>query len=30
VEERLLTLYLRLNGYFVSGFIVHSPVPGQT
>jgi hypothetical protein len=29
IQERLLSLYLRLNGYFVSGFIVHSSVPGQ-
>lgn len=29
VQERLVTLYLRLNGYFVSGFIVHSPIPGK-
>lgn len=29
VQEWLLSLYLRLNGYFVSGFIVHSPVLGQ-
>lgn len=26
VQEALVTLYLRLNGYFTSGFIVHSPV----
>jgi hypothetical protein len=29
VQEALVTLYLRLNGYFTSGFIVHSPVPGR-
>lgn len=29
VQEELLSLYLRLNGYFVTGFIVHSPVHGQ-
>ena len=29
VQESLATLYLRLNGYFTSGFIVHSPVPGR-
>jgi hypothetical protein len=27
-QEALVTLYLRLNGYFTSGFIVHSPVFG--
>jgi hypothetical protein len=27
VQEQLSTLYLRLNGFFVSGFIVHAP-PG--
>jgi hypothetical protein len=26
VQESLVTLYLRLNGYLTSGFIVHSPV----
>ncbi len=25
IQETLVSLYLRLNGYFVSGFIVHSP-----
>jgi hypothetical protein len=25
LQETLVSLYLRLNGYFVSGFIVHSP-----
>jgi len=29
VQEALVTLYLRLNGYFTSGFIVHSPIPGR-
>jgi hypothetical protein len=29
VQERLLSLYLRLNGFFVTGFIVHSPIEGQ-
>jgi hypothetical protein len=29
IQEALITLYLRLNGYFTSGFIVHSPVIGQ-
>jgi hypothetical protein len=29
VQEVLVTLYLRLNGYFTSGFIVHSPVVGK-
>jgi hypothetical protein len=29
IQEALLLLYLRLNGYFVSSFIVHSPEPGQ-
>jgi hypothetical protein len=28
-QEALVTLYLRLNGYFTSGFIVHSPVHGK-
>lgn len=28
-QEELLSLYLRLNGFFVTGFIVHSPVHGQ-
>jgi len=27
-QENLLALYLRLNGFFLSGFIVHSDVPG--
>jgi hypothetical protein len=29
VQESLVTLYLRLNGYFTSGFIVHSPIHGR-
>lgn len=29
LQEALVTLYLRLNGYFTSGFIVHSPIPGR-
>jgi len=29
VQELLVTLYLRLNGYFTSGFIVHSPKKGR-
>jgi hypothetical protein len=29
VQENLLNLYLRLNGYFVSGVIVHSPIIGK-
>jgi len=29
VQEALLHLYLRLNGYFVTGFIVHSSVYGR-
>lgn len=29
VQEALLQLYLRLNGYFITGFIVHSPVHGR-
>lgn len=29
LQEHLLHLYLRLNGYFVTGFIVHSPEPGR-
>lgn len=29
VQESLLLLYLRLNGYFVSSFIVHSPNWGK-
>ncbi len=30
VEEALVTLYLRLNGYFTSGFIVHSELQIRT
>jgi hypothetical protein len=29
IQEALVTLYLRLNGYFTSGFIVHSPQHGK-
>ncbi len=29
LQENLLSLYLRLNGFFVSGFIVHSSEPGK-
>ncbi len=29
IQENLLTLYLRLNGYFTSGHIVHSPEKGK-
>jgi len=29
IQEAVLLLYLRLNGYFVSSFIVHSPEPGK-
>jgi hypothetical protein len=29
VQEAVVTLYLRLNGYFTSGFIVHSDAPGE-
>ncbi len=29
LQENLLNLYLRLNGYFVTGFIVHSPEYGR-
>jgi hypothetical protein len=29
LQEELLGLYLRLNGFFVTGFIVHSAVPGR-
>lgn len=30
MQEALVTLYLRLNGYFTSGFIVHSPILGRS
>lgn len=30
IDEALVALYLRLNGYFTSGFIVHSPILGQS
>ena len=29
IQVALLNLYLRLNGYFVTGFIVHSPELGR-
>lgn len=29
IQENLLSLYLRLNGYFTTGFIVHSPIHGR-
>lgn len=29
VQENLLNLYLRLNGFFITGFIVHSPELGK-
>jgi hypothetical protein len=29
LQENLLSLYLRLNGYFVTGFIAHSPEWGK-
>ncbi|RUU61050.1 hypothetical protein [Mesorhizobium sp. M2C.T.Ca.TU.002.02.1.1] len=29
IDEALVALYLRLNGYFTSGLIVHSPIHGQ-
>lgn len=29
VQENLLSLYLRLNGYFITGFIMHSAKRGQ-
>ncbi|MEE9214556.1 MAG: hypothetical protein V3U54_07140 [Thermodesulfobacteriota bacterium] len=29
LQEKLAALYLRLNGYFVSGFIVHAPIEYQ-
>ena len=29
VQEALLHLYLRLNGYFTTGFIVHAPLRGM-
>jgi len=30
LQEALATLYLRLNGYFVSGFIAHAPTGNRT
>lgn len=29
LQEQLVRLYLRLNGFFTSGFIAHSPVSGR-
>src|SRR5438874_1312954 len=29
LHESLVTLYLRLNGYFTAGFVVHSPLKGR-
>lgn len=29
LQEDLLSLYLRLNGFFVTGFVVHSPAFGE-
>lgn len=29
LQEDLVSLYLRLNGFFVTGFIVHSPIHGH-
>ena len=29
-QEAVVTLYLRLNGYFTSGFIVHRMCPVRT
>lgn len=29
IHEGLVTLYLRLNGYFTAGFIVHSAIPNR-
>lgn len=30
IQEQLVSLYLRLNGFFVTGFIVHSPIHGRS
>ncbi len=30
IQEALVSLYLRLNGYFASGFIVHAPYRNKT
>lgn len=30
IEEALVSLYLRLNGYFTTGFIVHAPYRNKT
>lgn len=29
VQEQLVSLYLRLNGFFVTGFVVHSSIHGS-
>jgi hypothetical protein len=29
IQEQLVRLYLRLNGFFVTGFIAHSDIPGS-
>lgn len=29
LQEQISQLYLRLNGFFTSGFVVHSPIPGR-
>ena len=29
IQEDLMMLYLRLNGFFVTGFIAHSPIQGE-
>lgn len=29
IQEQLVRLYLRLNGFFVTGFIAHSNIPGS-
>ena len=29
LQEDIVRLYLRLNGFFVTGFIVHSPIHGR-
>lgn len=30
IQETIVSLYLRLNGYFVSGFIAHAPIGART
>jgi hypothetical protein len=30
IQEGLVLLYLRLNGFFVTGFIGHSPIQNRT